>query len=38
MAEYQKLVVDKLAIIERISNVQSSFVMESIKDETGYIL
>ena len=38
MAEYQKLVVDKLAIIEGISNVQSSFVMESIKDETGYIL
>ncbi len=38
MAEYQKLVVDKLATIEGISNVQSSFVMESIKDETAYVL
>ena len=38
MTGYQQLVVDKLSIIKGISNVQSSFVMESIKDETGYIL
>jgi len=38
MTEYQQLVVDKLAVIKGISNVQSSFVMESIKEETAYVL
>jgi len=38
MTEYQNLVVDKLSVIKGISNVQSSFVMESIKNETAFEL
>lgn len=36
MNAYQRFVVEKLAIIEGISNIQSSFVMESVKNETAY--
>lgn len=38
MNEYQKFVVEKLSIVDGISNIQSSFVMEAIKDETAYPL
>ncbi|NKI26425.1 Lrp/AsnC family transcriptional regulator [Arenibacter sp. 6A1] len=38
MNEYQQFVVDKLSVIKGISNVQSSFVMEEIKNDTAYIL
>ena len=36
MNEYQNFVIDKLSVIEGISNVQSSFVMQEIKGEEGY--
>jgi len=38
MAGYQQLVVGQLSVIKGISNVQSSFVMESIKEETAFVL
>ncbi|MEN9980353.1 MAG: hypothetical protein RIT22_1834 [Bacteroidota bacterium] len=38
MNEYQKFAVDKLAIIEGISNVQSTFVLEEIKNEVAHKL
>jgi len=38
MNEYQKFVIDKLSVIKGISNVQSSFVMEEIKNDFGYNL
>lgn len=38
MNEYQIFVIDKLSVIDGISNVQSSFVMEDIKSDTGYSL
>ncbi|MEO1416149.1 MAG: Lrp/AsnC family transcriptional regulator [Bacteroidota bacterium] len=38
MDEYQAFVVDKLSLIEGISNVQSLFVLEEIKRSTGYEL
>lgn len=36
MNEYQRFVIDKLSVIEGISNVQSSFVMEEIKNGMEY--
>lgn len=36
--EYQRLAVDKLSVIEGISNIQTSFVMETIKHTTAYEL
>ena len=38
MNEYQKLAVDQLAVIEGISNVQSTFVLEEIKNEVSHKL
>jgi Lrp/AsnC family leucine-responsive transcriptional regulator len=38
MNEYQQFVVEKLSIVDGISNIQSSFVMEEIKDDTAYPL
>lgn len=38
MNEYQTFVIDKLSVIKGISNVQSSFVMEGIKNDTAYEL
>lgn len=38
MNEYQRFVVEKLSIVDGISNIQSSFVMEEIKDDTSYPL
>lgn len=38
MNEYQQFVINKLSTIKGISNVQSSFVMDQIKNETEYIL
>ena len=38
MNEYQKFVIDKLSVIKGISNVQSSFVMEEIKNDFVYNL
>lgn len=38
MDEYQTFVVDKLSVIEGVSNVQSSFVMEEIKNDTAFVL
>ncbi len=38
MNEYQALVVDKLSVIKGISNVQSSFVMEEIKNDSAYAI
>lgn len=38
MNEYQTFVIDKLSVIKGISNVQSSFVMEDIKNETRFKL
>jgi Lrp/AsnC family leucine-responsive transcriptional regulator len=38
MNEYQKFVIDKLSVIKGISNVQSSFVMEEIKNDFAYNL
>ena len=38
MDEYQNFIINKLSIIKGISNVQSSFVMEQIKNETAYSL
>ena len=36
MNEYQHFVIDKLSVIEGISNVQSSFIMEEIKNGVEY--
>jgi len=38
MNEYQKFVIDKLSVIKGISNVQSSFVLEEIKNDFAYNL
>lgn len=38
MNEYQKFIIDKLSVIKGISNVQSSFVMEEIKNDVIYNL
>jgi Lrp/AsnC family leucine-responsive transcriptional regulator len=38
MNEYQQFVVEKLSIVDGISNIQSSFVMEEIKEDTAYPL
>lgn len=38
MNAYQQFVVEKLSIVDGISNIQSSFVMEAIKDDTAYPL
>jgi Lrp/AsnC family transcriptional regulator, leucine-responsive regulatory protein len=38
MNDYQKFVIDKLSIIKGIANLQSSFVMEEIKNDTFYSL
>ena len=38
MNEYQKFIIEKLSVIKGISNVQSSFVMEEIKNDFGYNL
>jgi Lrp/AsnC family leucine-responsive transcriptional regulator len=38
MNEYHKFVIDKLSVIKGISNVQSSFVMEEIKNDFAYNL
>lgn len=38
ISEYQQFVVEKLAIIEEISNVQSSFVLDEIKNDTVFEL
>jgi Lrp/AsnC family leucine-responsive transcriptional regulator len=38
MNEYQKFIIDKLSVIKGISNVQSSFVMEEIKNDIAYNL
>ena len=38
MNEYQRFVVEKLSTIDGISNIQSSFVMEVMKDDMVYEL
>jgi len=38
MNEYQRFVIDKLSVIKGISNVQSSFVLEEIKNDFAYNL
>lgn len=38
MNEYQQFAVEKLSVIEGISNVQSTFVLEEIKNEVAYKL
>lgn len=38
MNEYQRFLIDKLSIIQGISGVQSTFVLEEIKGDMGYIL
>ncbi|WMX16373.1 Lrp/AsnC family transcriptional regulator [Aureispira sp. CCB-E] len=38
MNEYQRFVVEKLSTVEGISNIQSSFVMEEIKEGFAYPL
>jgi Lrp/AsnC family leucine-responsive transcriptional regulator len=38
MNEYQKFVIDKLSIIKGIANLQSSFVLEEVKNDTLYNL
>lgn len=38
MNEYQKFIIDKLSVIKGISNVQSSFVMEEMKNDFIYNL
>ena len=38
MNEYQKFIIEKLSVIKGISNVQSSFVMEEIKNDFTYNL
>lgn len=38
MNEYQKFAVEKLSVIEGISNVQSTFVLEEIKNEVAHKL
>jgi len=38
MNEYQKFIIEKLSVIKGISNVQSSFVMEEIKNDFAYNL
>ncbi len=38
MEEYQKFAVEKLAVIQGISNVQSAFVLETVKDDFEYNL
>lgn len=38
MNDYKNLLVNKLAAIENVSNVQSAFIMTEIKHETAYVL
>ncbi|HRG53246.1 MAG TPA: Lrp/AsnC family transcriptional regulator [Bacteroidia bacterium] len=38
MNDYKQLLVNKLAAMENIANVQSSFIMTEIKHETAYVL
>ena len=38
MNEYQQFAVEKLSVIEGISNVQSTFVLEEIKNEVAHKL
>jgi len=38
MNDYKELLVNKLAAMENIANVQSSFIMTEIKHETAYVL
>ncbi|BDB53717.1 AsnC family transcriptional regulator [Flavobacterium ammoniigenes] len=38
MNEYQRFAVEKLSVIEGISNVQSTFVLEEIKNEVAHKL
>ena len=38
MEEYQKFAVEKLTVIQGISNVQSAFVLETVKDDFEYNL
>lgn len=38
MNDYQKFVIDKLSIIKGIANLQSSFVLEEVKNDTLYNL
>jgi Lrp/AsnC family leucine-responsive transcriptional regulator len=38
MNAYQKFVIDELSVIKGISNVQSSFVIDEIKNDTVYPL
>ena len=38
MNQYQDVITNKLAVIENIGQVQSSFVMTEIKNETAYKL
>ncbi len=35
---YQQFVVEKLSVIDGISKVESSFVLEEIKNDTSYVL
>ena len=34
MYEYQKFVLHKMALLEIVSNIQSSFVIKQVKNET----
>lgn len=38
MNEYHRFIIEKLSVIKGISNLQSSFVMEEIKNDTAYNL
>jgi Lrp/AsnC family leucine-responsive transcriptional regulator len=38
MLEYQKFVLHKMALLEIVSNIQSSFVIKQVKNETKIIL
>jgi DNA-binding Lrp family transcriptional regulator len=38
MGDYKNFLVNKLASVENISNVNSSFIMTEIKHETAYVL
>ena len=38
MNEYHKFIINKLSVIKGISNVQSSFVMEEIKNDISFTL
>ncbi|HET6226298.1 MAG TPA: Lrp/AsnC ligand binding domain-containing protein, partial [Bacteroidia bacterium] len=38
MNDYKNLLVNKLAAMENVSNVQSAFIMTEVKHETAYVL